>query len=272
MQASNCDEPQVVAAVSFLNTRPLIDALESDRTIRLVRAVPSHLGALLQRRQAACALLPVIDLHRMGVPMRILPAGCIGSDGETLTVRVFSRTAPEKVRQLVVDADSHTSVVLASVIWAEMFGQTLELVPNPLPSAPEDAAVLMIGDKVVTHAPKDYPYQVDLGEAWRRLTGLPFVFAVWAARADEPRKDSAQLGAALLRARQRSAGRIGEIAQKAGPEHGWPAELAQKYLTQHIRYEFGPTQRRGMEEFFRLAHKHGLIDCPADIEYIDLPQ
>ncbi|NJL30982.1 MAG: hypothetical protein HC898_04785, partial [Phycisphaerales bacterium] len=52
-------------------------------------------------------------------------------------------------------------------------------------SAPPQA-MLLIGDKVVTHRPdpQRYPFDVDLGQAWHQLTGLPFVFATWLARAD----------------------------------------------------------------------------------------
>src|SRR5260221_2419541 len=107
-----------VASVSFLNSKPLIEGLDRDPAIELVLDVPSALLDLLRSARADAALLPVVDYQRME-GLTILPAGGIGSDGPTLTVRIFSRVPIEQVRSLACDPDSHTSVALARIILAQ---------------------------------------------------------------------------------------------------------------------------------------------------------
>ena len=125
-------------------------------------------------------LLPVIDYQRMQ-DLCIVPAGGIGCDGETLTVRIFSKTPIERIETLACDVESHTSVVLARIVLAEHFGirpEFVELARGRI----EIAARLLIGDKVICEEPAGFEHQLDLGAAWKKMTGLPFVFAAWMTR------------------------------------------------------------------------------------------
>ena len=266
---SDISPPLRIAAVRYLNTAPLICALEGRADVRLARAVPAHLLEALLAGQADAALVPAIDLQRSPVPLTVLPAGCIASAGETLTVRVFSHVEPAEVTVLAADTESHTSVALAAVLWAQRFGRRLEIVPREQFQAACAHAVLLIGDKVVTDPPADCPHQADLGQMWFEMTRLPFVFAVWAARADEGKARHARLFEVLNGSRLQCAGRLDDLARHHGPRHGWPVDLARRYLTQHLQYEFTPDCRRGMEEFHRLAQKHGVIDLTRILEYFN---
>ena len=107
-----------IAAVSYLNARPLIWGLENDPSIRLVLDVPSKLVDHLKPGDCDIALLPTIDYQRLS-DLRVVPVGGIGCDGPTLTVRIFARQPIEKIRTLTCDGDSHTSVALARIILAE---------------------------------------------------------------------------------------------------------------------------------------------------------
>src|SRR4051794_38517029 len=98
-----------LASVSYLNARPLIYGLDTDPQIRLILDVPSKLIEHLRDGSADVALLPAIDYQRMP-DLRIVPAGGIGCDGPTLTVRIFAKQPIETIRTLACDPDSHTSV------------------------------------------------------------------------------------------------------------------------------------------------------------------
>lgn len=244
-----------VGAVSFLNSRPLLEGLTDQPGVRLRTAVPAALPGALARGEVDVAQLPVVDVWRGGHALTIVSDACIASEAETLTVRVFSRVPPDRVTRLVADPDSRTSVVLAQVLWREMYGQQLVLRPPGIEAEGADA-VLLIGDKVVTDAPRGFGFEVDLGGAWRHLTDLPFVFAVWAGAAD---RDWTELAATLSRCRDHGVARAAEIAESAGPEHGWPAPLARRYLCETLRYTLTPEMRTGMARFFELAARHGLL-------------
>jgi len=260
-----CGRAPRIGAVSFLNAVPLIDGLTDEEGLELSREVPSRLARMLADGQLDVALLPTIELQCLSPLPIMLPVGCIASHGETLTVRIFSRVPPPEIRRLHVDGDSRTSVALAAILWTECFGRWLELVPLDAAMNGEDEqpeALLLIGDKVVTHPPVGYGHSVDLGEAWRELTGRPFVFAVWAARwgLDRHPRELRMLADILASARARGVARAAEIARRAGPAHAWPVDLALRYLTQHMQYEFTDEHRKGMGAFFALAHRHHLID------------
>lgn len=252
-----------IGSVSFLNARPLISGLENNADVELHLEVPSKLLDGLNARRFETALLPVIDYQRLD-GLRILPAGGIGSDGETLTVRIFSRGPIDRIRSLACDPDSHTSVALAHILLAERFNARPEFVD--LRDAHRDAceAMLLIGDKVVCEAPVGYEHQLDLGQAWKELTGLPFVFAVWMTR--EPGNLSL-LYRTLADAMACGLGEIESIIKTHAEPRGWPADLARQYLTRHLTYSIGERELSAIRKFHQLAHRHGILQhAPKSLE------
>ena len=252
-----------VAAVSFLNARPLIDGLDNEPEVKLVTDVPSRLLETLILGRADIALCPVIDFQLSPEELCIVPVGAIGSDGPTLTVRVFSRRPMDGVRRIHVDGDSHTSVALLQMVFSEIFGRTPEIRAlessnlNGGVDAPD--TVLLIGDKVVRDEPDPsrYPYQLDLGEAWKELTGLPFVFACWMAHTDH---DLGIVPKTLVRRREINRRRIPDIVAARAAASGWPENLATQYLGQILRYELGARELESVELFWARCHDLGLID------------
>ena len=257
--AQNLSQTQFrLGVVSYLNARPLIEGLDTDRDFELVFDVPARLPHLLDEGVVNVALVPVIDLAQRGRSWQIVSDACIGCDGETLTVRVFSRIPPAEVHTLHVDGDSHTSVVLAELIWRELYGRRLAIVPylgHPEQSSCE--AILLIGDKVVTNTLIGYDFQTDLGQAWKSLTSLPFVFAVWAAAQNLP--DVAEIAGRLGRARDAGVRSAEMIAADFGPGMGWPVTLAKRYLTARLRFTLGERQTQGMARFLELAKRNNII-------------
>jgi chorismate dehydratase len=120
-------------------------------------------------------------------------------------------------------------------------------------------AVLLIGDKVVTSPWREIAYDIDLGGLWKQWTGLPFVFAVWAARR---RTQLGELPESLSRARDAGVAQAGRIARAHAASHGWDKERAVAYLTGNIKYTLGPAYMAGMSLFFELAAEMGLASKP----------
>lgn len=252
-----------LGVVSYLNAKPLVAGLEADPRVHMIFDVPARLAGRLDADEVDVALVPVIDLVGRDRDWKVISDACIGCDGETFTVRVFSRVAPAAIRRLHVDGDSHTSVALARIIWREMHGTTLEVLPFASAISPDDCeAVLLIGDKVVNHTLIDYPIETDLGSAWKSLTSLPFVFAAWAAPRTMPTDD---IAAILSHARDKGVDSAELIAADYGPGLNWPVTLAKRYLTKRLKFTLGPRQREAMRRFFDLAHKQALIETPKDV-------
>jgi len=256
-----------VGSVSFLNAKPLIFGLENTDAIDLSLDVPSRLLDGLRQQRLDVALLPVIDYQRME-GLRMLTAGGIGCDGPTLTVRIFSPVPIEKINVLACDTDSHTSVALARIILARQFGITPEFAELRYERRATGAksALLLIGDKVVCEEPRDLPYQLDLGEAWKNLTGLPFVFAAWMARGGVELRNLPQL---LNEAKAAGLAHIDQIIRQHAVPRGWPPETARKYLTQNLGFDIGPRQIEGIKLFHKLAQEQGvLMNSPRELSVV----
>lgn len=264
--------PVRLAAVSYLNTTPLIHGLDAWRDASLVTAVPSRLADMVLQGDADLGLVSVADYARSHTApspgLLLVPCGMIGCDGPTLTVRVFSSVPPEQIRVIHTDTDSHTSAVLARVILAERFGvrpDHADFHAREHMGADHDAwpeTVLLIGDKVVTDSPPAvrYPYQIDLGQAWHELTGLPFVYAAWMCRADRADDPAVRAGAALLdRQRRRNRARLDHIVTDEARRRGWPGDLARRYIGELLRFEVDGRARDAVGAFLSRASALGLL-------------
>jgi chorismate dehydratase len=250
-----------IGSVSYLNARPLIYRLEQSPDLELSLAVPSRLLKGLQQHLCDVALLPVIDYQRME-GLKLIPAGGIGCDGPTLTVRIFSKTPIEKISSLACDTDSHTSVALARIILAERYKLAPEFVALGHQVQRSDAR-LLIGDKVICEEPQGFEHQLDLGQAWKEMTDLPFVFAVWMARDGI---DLGDLPARLEQSKRHGLANVEQLIARYALPRGWPADVARQYLTGYLKYDIGPRQIRGIERFHKLAARHGVIASPRRLE------
>ncbi|MGP1273112.1 MAG: menaquinone biosynthetic enzyme MqnA/MqnD family protein [Phycisphaerales bacterium] len=269
-----------IGCVNFLNTAPLIEGLGSLAGVTVTGAVPSKLVGLLERDEADVALVSLIDAARSAVPLVVVPAGMIGCDGPTLTVRLYSQVPIDGVRVVHADTDSHTSVALCRLLLKDRYGiepsfadyDARERMPlarraDAEPSGEEadgsswPESMLLIGDKVVTDSPPAvrYPHQCDLGELWREQTGLPFVYAVWMCRGDRVDDARVRRAAALLdRQRRHNRTRIDHIVTNRAPEHRWPADLARRYIGRCLRYDFDERAREAAGLFLERCVAAGL--------------
>jgi len=265
-----------LGCVSFLNSKPLIEPLLTNPAVRVHFAVPSHLLDLVESAAVSTALMSVVDFQTSHTPLVLLPAGMIGCDGPTLTVRLYSRVPPAHIRTLHGDTDSHTSVILAQLILRERFGIAPPLLPLSAAQTAADTpeSMLLIGDKVVNASPDPaaYPHQLDLGEQWKLLTGLPFVFAMWMIRADRAAAEGASIGRLLADARRAGAAMTGELLDRHAVEKGWPRDLARRYFTEYLRYEVTPAARQGLARFFELADMHALLPARRPVQYLEIPE
>ena len=115
--------------------------------------------------------------------------------------------------------------------------------------------MVVIGDRGMLAPDEDLAFAWDLGEEWSRWTGLPFVFALWAAR---PHVQETRIDRALAAARDEGLARLPEIARLASPEVGIPEAECLSYLRDNLEFHLGPRQQEGMERFYQLAKRHGL--------------
>ncbi len=247
-----------VGAVNYLNARPLMFALPQllpDADI--VVDFPSRLADGLAGGRFDVALIPSIEYLRQP-GLRIASDAVIACDGPVRSVKLYGRVPIERVETLALDEGSRTSAALAQILLRERFDLKPSLLPLPLDSMPVDCsadAVVVIGDRGMLDPGEELAFIWDLGEEWSRWTGLPFVFALWAAR---PHAQAARIDRTLADARDEGLTRLPEIARLASSEVGIPESECLSYLRDNLEFHLGPRQQEGLDRFYQLAKRHGL--------------
>jgi len=268
-----------IAAVSFLNTIPLIDRFEQtgDPRVALSRALPSRLGDMLGADQADVALLPVVEIFR-GASGGMLRGTCIACRGDVDSVKLFYRGDPSRLTEVAVDRGSRTSVALLRILLHELFGirpvfKEIEPQAGRRPDANQGA--LIIGDrcfefeKDLRENPDHGVVGFDLGGAWCQLTGLPFVFAAWAVAPGFPEMAGEsglnELTTTLTEARDYGLAHLDEIvareaaAGRLGHRGEATPEALDYYFRHSLRYVLGEDEMAGMHRFHEYCVKHGIV-------------
>jgi chorismate dehydratase len=253
-----------LGAVAYLNARPLVHGLEKRTDLFSIRFdPPSRCAVLLHEDAIDVGMIPAIEYCR-GPEYRMVPGMAIISARTVASVALFTKKPLDQVRTIAADTSSRTSNALLRILCAERFGIDPEFQPMaPDPDAMFAAcdAALIIGDPALfLDTAEQQVEKIDLGEQWNDMTGLSFVWAVWAGR---PRVVDTAAVQALTTARDAGVAASDRIAADYCGERR--VELCQAYLRENIQYDLGEREIAGMQEYFRLAAKHGLIDAPREV-------
>jgi chorismate dehydratase len=259
--------PVRLGAVSYLNTKPLVHGLDERPDLFSVRYdVPSQCAALLHEGRIDLGLIPAIEYLRGDY--RIVPGVAIGSDGPVSSVAIFSRVPAEAISTLAIDISSRTSVALTRLLCAQRW----KITPRLTPADPDlramlsrAEAALIIGDPALDiDAAAQGLRKIDLGEEWRAMTGLPFVYAMWCGRDDACGPEHV---AALNAARARGEAAIAGIAREAGAGDLVREQRAFHYLSDNLQYGLGDAEIAGLRRFHELAAEQGLVAGLRDLKF-----
>src|SRR6185503_20842112 len=240
--------------VHYLNSWPLAWSFLRGGGPAWAQAVylpPSRVADGLAAGELEVGLVPSAELQR--IPgLSVVPGLCIASQHEVKSVLLVSQVPPERIRRVALDESSRTSAVLVQLLLAERHGVRPEVAPfRPdleAMLATADAA-LLIGDPAL-RVDRRGLHVVDLAAEWRALTGLPFVFAVWAVAKDVERELAAEKIAPLLQGSLASAeAELDRLVGAASTELGLQPEEVRTYLTRHLSYRLGPAERASLAEF-----------------------
>jgi chorismate dehydratase len=173
-----------IGAVSYLNTKPLIYGLKDrhiNNEIELVMEYPAKIAQMLVDDDIDIGLVPVAIIPTLKSPF-ILTDYCIGCDGAVASVSIFAEKPIEELTTILLDYQSRTSVLLAKILVKQYWKLNIEWIETSGEDYRDqikgNVGGLVIGDRAFQQQ-KISPFMYDLGEAWKKHTGLPFVFAAW---------------------------------------------------------------------------------------------
>jgi cyclic dehypoxanthinyl futalosine synthase len=251
-----------VAAVGYLNARPLYEGLErpsASSPVDLTCASPREVARRLAEDEADVALMPVAAAATIG-DLRLVRGCAIGARGAVRSILIVADRPIDTLEELAVDLSSRTSVVLARlVLRARQRGREPRLVvadpTEAIAKVGGARGALVIGDPALEIEGR-FAHSLDLGLAWWELTRLPFVFAAWCGRAGALSADDEAL---LEAAKASGMGRRDAIAEEHAARTGLSPASLRAYLRDAIRYGLGDEERRGLERFYDEAAHAGLL-------------
>jgi chorismate dehydratase len=214
--------------------------------------IPSVCADRLAAGSADIGLVPVIEAKRQG--LEFVPGLGIACNGPVRSILLVSHVPAPEIRTIAVDSSSRTSVALTEVVLRERFGVAPKLISHgpQLDAMLETAdAALLIGDPALRFHPDELPYHVyDLGQEWKWMTGLPMVFAVWAA---PPQVIDSEVVSILHASCDFGRRHIEEIIAAEGPRRGFAEQLVRQYLTHYIQFQLTAEFECGMKRFLDSA-------------------
>ncbi len=245
-----------LAVLPYANALPLIYFLRQvcPETQLVYRTPRRALDALLTG-QVDAALIPIID-HLRHSDTRMIEGIGICADGDVTSVLLQCRRPLREVRTIQPDPESKTSNILSRVLLHNHFRMTHAVAYVPGVSGAD--ACVCIGDRALCSPPAVETY--DLAGEWKKMTGLPFVFAAWVVRRSCPPIED--VSATLRNSKELGCRSLGMLAQVAAKNLGLPEDRCRDYLEHRLHYDVGPREDQAIELFRRLATEVRDLDTP----------
>jgi chorismate dehydratase len=241
--------------IGYVNMAPVFFRLDAE--VDEVVGVPTALNDQVLAGELDVAPISSIAYARHADSLRLLSRLCVSSEGAVDSIQLVTRLPLDRVRTVAVTSESATSVVLTKVLLPHA---------QHVPLGEEADAKLLIGDAALKSSFEDPTPHHDLGRMWLERTGLPMVFAVWAA--PEPtHPDLLELEEALVASVRAAREEPEQLAYESAERYGYPPGFLARYF-EKLRYRFGPRERAGLYTFLELAQEVGELDEVPELRFV----
>lgn len=237
-----------VGAVSYLNTKPLLYGIENSPIlgeISLITDHPARIADMLLQDKIDIGLVPVAIIPKMK-EYHINTRFGICCDGPVASVCLFSEVPVGEISTVLLDYQSRTSVVLAEILFKKYWKVKPVLKqagPDFLNEIRDNTAAVVIGDRALKQRMLS-AYTYDLGEAWKLLTGLPFVFAAWISN----KKLDPDWVSRFDQANALGVQNIPKVLEQiAETEFDF-----KKYFTEYLNYDLDEEKKKGLNLFLKM--------------------
>jgi len=279
-----------VGHIEFLNCYPLYHGFEQtgmladDRHIdrpgrpgvELLPGVPTDLNRMLAAGEIDLGPVSSIAYARNHRRLLLSRRLSISSLGAVDSIQLVTRRPLDEIRSVALTPQSATSVTLLKTILKLRFLQDVSYreLAGPVEAALEtNDAVLLIGDQGLEALYFPIPGATchDLGALWQEWTGLPMVYAVWAAREDFARSNGAELLTVeeeLVHCMDYGRDHLSEVVESALGRYRFDRAGLTRYFAR-LRYDFTAEYREGLARFYELAHEAGELEEVPRLRFID---
>ncbi len=262
--------------IPYINCYPVYGAVDRgvvELDAELVTGVPSDLNSRMAAGELDISVVSAVEYARDSGRYLLLPDLAISCDGPVQSVALYSKLPAAELtgRDVLVSRSSMTSVALLELLFENVWHAKPRFVPGDAElsdvgrfAGEEHVARLVIGDAALllnsggdASVPR-YEHAYDLGDAWKRWTGQPFVFAVWVAQRTTPVKQALAVHAGLIAARDWGLANLPILAAQAADATGVPTKRCLDYLS-GLDYGLSYPHLAGLTEFFRRLVDKGRV-------------
>ena len=265
------DERLRVGRIPYINCYPVYGAVDRGAVrldATLIDGVPTELNRQMAAGSLDVSVVSAVEYAREAKRYVLLPDLAISCDGPVRSVLLFSKRPAQDLdrRRVLVSRSSMTSVALLELLFEHVWNARPQFVPANAEITDvegfgddEHDARLVIGDAALLvgsrirahrHVPAGYQHAYDLGDEWKRWTGLPFVFAVWVAQRTTPVADALGVHASLIESRNWGLRHLDVLAGQASTTTGVDRRSCLEYLS-GLDYGLSYHHLAGLTEFFR---------------------
>ena len=270
-----------VGHIQFLNCLPIYWGLVRSGAlldVELSKDTPDRLNDALVQGDLDIGPISLIEYLRHADDLVLLPDLAVGSDGPVLSVNLVAERSLDQLHRVALGSTSRTSALLARMWLAEVHGvhpAYFACPPDLTAMLLEADAAVLIGDaalRATYEAPGRGLSVYDLGTVWREWTGLPMVFAVWAARREYAQANPGlvkAVQAAFVRSRDDALAHVDEVAARASRWEPFDAPTLARYF-RTLDFSLGARQLAGMREFARRASELGVAPARIPLDFADV--
>lgn len=262
-----------IAASTYLNSAPLVYGFAQGNERRNCQfigdAAPSRCADLLAKRSVAAALIPSIEYQRID-NIIIVPDIAVAAKQSVRSVLLVSRVPLEQISSIALDTCSRTSATLVRVLmeyYYQLRPRFATFSPSLVDMLESHDAALIIGDPAMAVDQHAF-YVYDLAEEWRKFTGHPFVFALWAV--DVELAGVADFSGLCAASKREGIDALAEIADQYSAQLNISQVSLLDYLTTNINYDLDAENRAGLQRFYELAAGAGLIEGVRPLQFLDV--
>jgi chorismate dehydratase len=246
--------------------------------VDLTKDTPDRLNDALVAGDLDIGPISLVEYLKHADDLLVLPGLAVGSDGPVLSVNLVSTVPLEEISHVALGSTSRTSVLLAQLLLEERHGLTptyATMPPDLTAMLLEADGAVLIGDAALRaghEAKQKSLYVTDLGAAWQEWTGLPMVFAVWAARRDFAEREPGavkDVHEAFTSSLELSLRNVTEVATQAARWESLDATELERYFTT-LDFRLGERQLAGLREFARRGAERGDWRPDVEVEFADV--
>lgn len=253
-----------LCAVEYLNTKPFLEGITNKiaaENITVHLKIPSQCTEAFKKKECDIALIPVgslIDFNEI----HVLDKHCIGADGKVDSVFIFSQNPIEEIDNVILDFHSRSSNALSKVLMKNHWKKEVNFIQADEKYISEikgKTAGVVIGDRAIAEK-SNFKYVYDLAEEWKKMTDLPFVFAIWVFRPQLFETDQLK---SLQNAFDFGIHNMDSIAEKWAKQFQMSTSDVQSYFKNSIDYNFDEKKQIALRKYLKFV---------SEMEKTDLPQ